>query len=267
MAVGRDVDRGGHVSGFIQDISEVSRASDDSFFTWFANAKSSDEALVKGEYDFVSHVWEPIQRLSADFNISTATALELGYGGGRLLAAACRRFYRVIGVDIHTEIDRVGQMLKAQGLNNFELRQTDGQSIPVANASVDFAYSFIVLQHVEFVAVFQRYIRELARTVKPGGFAIIYFGRYKLFSFNTNSKILLNIDRILEKIFLPQGYREIKAKVNCTNLLVSLRYAIMLCRKEGFSIKSSLVSQRQGGFRETLFGGQNGLIIQRTLEK
>lgn len=263
MTVGRNVDRGGHVAGFVADIERAAAISEDAFFTWFNDAKSARDALAKGEADFVAHVLEPLQRFAADFNPSEHIALEIGYGGGRPLAAASRRFERVVGIDIHGETDRVARMLKEQGIDNFELLRTDGNSIPQSDASVDFAYSFIVLQHVELISVFRRYIEEVSRVLRPGGRAVLYFGRFAQFSYCRRLRLLLWLDRVFEPLMLRGGYREAEARVNCTNLFITMRYATGLCRDCGLEVDAELVSYRIDSRGARRFGGQNGLLVRR----
>ncbi|NJO84699.1 MAG: methyltransferase domain-containing protein, partial [Blastochloris sp.] len=70
-------------------------------------------------------------------------ALEIGYGGGRLLHAACHYFQAVIGIDIHAEADAVRDYLHTQGVTNFCLLQTDGAALACHDASLDFIYSLL----------------------------------------------------------------------------------------------------------------------------
>lgn len=263
MTVGRKVERGGHVEGFIQDIDDASSISDDIFFTWFNNAGSAEDALAKGEIDFKIHVLEPLAHCFPHLDLAPLIALEVGYGGGRIIAAASNHFTNVVGVDIHKQSDRVGQMLLNRGLNNFELYSTDGVSIPLQNESVDLAYSFIVLQHIEFISVFRSYLKEISRVLAPKGIAVIYFGRPNGFSYRSKSPLLLFIDRMLEPLLLRKGWSEFDAPVNCTNLHISLSYAKKLANKYDFSVYLDLVSYRISSNGERTYGGQNGLVLQR----
>lgn len=257
------MERGGHVAGFIEDVAEASAISDDAFFTWFNDAQSSVDAIAKGEADFVAHVLEPLSQHVLGFDPSKSTALEIGFGGGRLVSAAARRFSRVVGIDIHDQGARVAGMLASQGIVNVELLRTDGRSIPLPDVSVDIAYSFIVLQHVEFISVFRRYFEEIARVLKPNGCAVLYFGRLGRFSYGRRSRALLWLDRLIEPMLLKGGYREVEAQVNCYNLFVSLPYARQLVTELGMDVEAELVSYRidDGGTRR--FGRQNGLLIRK----
>jgi SAM-dependent methyltransferase len=90
------------------------------------------------------------------------TAAEFGCGGGVVLSALGPRVRRAIGFDI-------GQI----ALSNARRRPgphwavlSDVARVPLANRSVDLAYSFEVLEHVWDPA---GVIREMLRVLKPGG--------------------------------------------------------------------------------------------------
>ena len=153
----------------------------------------------------------------------------------RLLAAASRFFGKVVGIDIHPAVDVVEEELKARGIRNFQLFHTDGAQIPLPERSVEVVYSFIVLQHVEKVAIFRSYLKESFRVLVPSGTAVLYFGRKAYFSKNRRSLALYWMDRLIENVMLPAGYREISARVNATNLLLTMRYVRRMAKRAGFA--------------------------------
>jgi ubiquinone/menaquinone biosynthesis C-methylase UbiE len=190
--------------------------------------------------------------------------LEIGHGGGRILAAASRYFRDLIGIDIHENNEKVERELKIRGINNFRLIKTEGKDIPVDDNSIDCVYSFIVLQHVEKIGIFSNYLSEAHRILKPGGIAVLYFGRKYLFSMNRSSKALYFVDRFAEQILLPKGFKQMSARVNDTNLIVSLPHARTLAKRVGFKILSELVSRKNVPDGMSLYGGQNGLVMRKT---
>lgn len=99
MATGKEIERRGHVVGFREEISKSAASTDDEFFTWFDSAKDKDAAFVRGSWDFMAHIALPSSKFLS--TPEEKVALEIGYGGGRILAAASRCFKSVIGVDIH----------------------------------------------------------------------------------------------------------------------------------------------------------------------
>jgi len=190
-------------------------------------------------------------------------ALEIGHGGGRLLAAASRCFSNVIGVDIHNNNEKVELELKRRGINNFQLIKTEGRDIPVEMDCVDLVYSFIVLQHVEKMQVFENYLHETYRILKPNGIAVLYFGRKCILSTNRASRMLYSVDRFAERILLRRGFQELVSKVNCINLIVSLSHAKSLVRNACFEVLTELVSRKKVPDGIKLYGGQNGLVIRK----
>jgi len=261
MAMGKDIEKRGHITGFREEIGKAAVEGRDSFFSWFNTAANADAAFVKGSWDFSCHIAGPLAPFVR--NPERKTALEIGYGGGRILASACRSFNKVVGVDIHGQNDVVADELKKRGISNFRLVHTDGKSIPVESGSVDVVYSFIVLQHVEKIDVFERYFEETHRVLKAGGVAILYFGRRTVHSLGRESRGLYLIDRILEAALLRGGYIELPSAVNDVNLLVSCSYAKRLSRRLGLTVLGQVVSRKNVPDCINFYGGQHGLILKK----
>ena len=261
MGSAQQIERRGHVIGFREAITQAAAQHDDAFFGWFDHAQDKEASFVRGSWDFLWHIAQPLARSLTQPEMKTA--LEIGHGGGRLLAAASRSFRFVIGVDIHDENDKVQAALNARGVTNVRLLKTEGAQLPVGSGEVDCVYSFIVLQHVETYAVFMRYFEETFRVLKPGGMAVLYFARRYRWSFNRASRLLYVLDRLLEPLRLPRGYEELPAPVNHTNLRVSLGHALSLARSLGFEAVRTLVSCRRVPDGAGLYGGQHGLVLRK----
>ena len=262
MAIGKEIETRGHIVGFREEISKAAALTDDEFFTWFDNAKDKDTAFIRGSWDFMIHIALPCSQFLS--TPEDKVALEIGHGGGRILAAARGYFKNVIGIDIHENNDRVERELKTRGIHNFQLIKTKGREIPIEDNSIDCVYSFVVLQHVEKVEVFKNYLKEAHRILKPNGVAVLYFGRKFTLSLNRSSKVLYLVDKFAERFLLPKGFQELPARVNCTNLIVALPYARSLARKIGFYVLSDLVSRKKVPDGIRLYGGQNGLIMKKS---
>ena len=244
-------------AGFRSEIAAAIAAGPDEFFVWFNDADDTDDSFRRGAWEFSTNIATPLARhLPAD---RTGTVVEVGYGGGRLLAAASRHFTSAVGVDVHEHADVVAGELERRGVKNCDLRQSDGITIPLADESVDAVYTFIVMQHVGRVAVFDGYVRETARVLRPGGAAVIYFGRWGRLSTRHQAQWLYAADRVAEPLILRAGYRERPSQINATNLLISLGHARRTAREAGLGVLDTLVSRRRNG----AFGGQHGLIVRR----
>ena len=57
-------------------------------------------------------------------------------------------------------IRKVETFLRSQGKSNFELIKTFGRTIDVESETIDFIYSFIVLQHLPSFSVHESYVKE-----------------------------------------------------------------------------------------------------------
>ncbi len=208
------------------DAIHAARAKgEDAFQNWFDRSESVDESLRQGHWDFAVHILRPevVARLA---HPGSLTALEIGYGGGRLLNASACFFGTALGIDVHEEEAAVASLLAQLGRDNVRLIRTDGSTIPVPDESIDFVYSFIVLQHLPSVQAFRRYVTETHRVLRPGGLAQLYVG--KLAGRNI-------VRRFLE---LPE------APVNDVSLQLAPRYAARICRNAGFGLVGRGVSYR-----------------------
>jgi SAM-dependent methyltransferase len=205
---------------------------------------------MRGYWDFSVHILTP--RVCKFINRpQEKTALEIGYGGGRLLNAACGYFKHAIGVDIHDENEFVEEFLRGLGRSNFQLLKSEGCNINLADGSVDFVYSFIVLQHLPDLGSLLGYLHESYRALKPDGVAQLYFGKF--------GKLPLK-QRILR--FLA-GYEEISdVEVNHTSLVVRIAKMRRFCRLAGFRILEAGTSYKSvpDGFSSS-GGGQNYVTL------
>jgi ubiquinone/menaquinone biosynthesis C-methylase UbiE len=261
MGTGRDIETRGHVVGFKEEIGKTADLSPEAFLTWFDAAASPEEAFVRGAWDFSVHIAQPLAPYLR--TPETKAVLEVGHGAGRILASASRHFRDAIGIDVHDRNDIVRRELAARGVGNVRLLETDGQQVPLPDGSIDVVYTFIVFQHVERIAVFNGYLREIQRVLRPGGLAMIYFGRWSHWSLASRSRLRYVADRVGERLLLRNGYREQQAPVNHTNLLVTLGYAAHAARAAGFEVLDRVVSHSHVPDGTTLYGGQHGVVLRR----
>ena len=232
------VDEEAHFRRYADAIHAARAAGTDTFQSWFNTSESIEESLRRGYWDFALHILTPgVARRIAD--PGSLTALEIGYGGGRLLNAAASFFGRAIGIDVHDEAESVSALLADCGRRNVELHRTDGRGVPLPDETIDFVYSFIVLQHLPSLDAFQRYVEETHRVLRPGGIAQLYFGKLAGRS---------PLRRVRETPAAP---------VNDVSLELSPRFAQRLCRKTGFAVVDRGVSHKNvpDGYPDAV-GGQ-----------
>jgi SAM-dependent methyltransferase len=96
------------------------------------------------------------------------SVLEIGCGSGRVTRALAEVFGHVYAVDISGEMIRQARQALAD-LPNVSLFQNNGRDLSVlADIRVDFAFSYIVFQHIPSRDVIYSYARDVARVLRPG---------------------------------------------------------------------------------------------------
>ncbi len=207
-------------------IDNAHRQGETTFLAWFnrEGAHTPQQRLVRAEWDFSFHILTP-RVCAALSQPEQRVALEIGSGGGRLLLPASRHFRHVIGLDIHAHQRSVAAFLQRHGATNITLLTTRGDTIGVADGSIDFIYSFIVLQHLPSWGVFACYIAETARCLAPGGVAQLYYGSFA------------RLHPLLQVCHAAAGYREVRhAPANHVSLVVRDSLVRRLCRRAGLRV-------------------------------
>lgn len=144
------------------------------FLNWFDQTGSIDETLKKS-----TEQWNYFFKAFPYFkDLKKEVCLEIGFGGGRLIARAAQDFKTAMGVDIHNAFVMSEKFLKSQNIHNYKLISRNHLS-SAADQSVDFIYSFIVFQHFDSLDEVQFYLNQIRRLLKPNGIAHIYFGKSK----------------------------------------------------------------------------------------
>lgn len=214
------------------------------FLAWFnrESAQTIEQYILRAYWDFTLHILTPaICARIAD--PEEKIALEIGYGGGRMINAACNYFQEIIGIDIHNEQESVAAFLHAQNKSNFRLLRTAGNTIDVDDESVDFVYSFIVLQHLPSFTTFVNYLQEVYRCLKLGGVAQLYFGRFT------------RLHPIYQCYYYWQGYKETHGvPPNHISLVVRTSKVKQVCRDIGLKVVATGTS---------FFLAPNGYPVQR----
>jgi len=136
-------------------------------------APGSPEYLAEVERRFLAEAWfaqpagsPPFSGLIPFAELEGSDVLEIGCGTGvhaRLLAEAGAR---LTAVDLTpTAIDLTKRRLEATGLSA-DVREADAESLPFADASFDYVWSWGVIHHSEDT---NRVLAEIARVLRPGG--------------------------------------------------------------------------------------------------
>ena len=105
--------------------------------------------------------------------LPAGTLLEIAPGYGRFTRFLKDHCERLIGVDL-TERCVEACRRRFAGDSRLEFHVNDGTSLPmIEDRSIDLAFSFDSLVHVE-LDVIEAYLRELARTLRPDGVAVLH---------------------------------------------------------------------------------------------
>jgi len=118
-------------------------------------------------------------------DINNGMSLDFGCGMGRLTQGLALFFDKTIGVDISPTMIELANKHNEDSSIDFKLGEYD--RLALNNESIDFLYSFIVLQHLnkESILVF---VKEFIRVLKIGGVAV----------FQVPSKCLVSNDEVFE---------------------------------------------------------------------
>jgi ubiquinone/menaquinone biosynthesis C-methylase UbiE len=139
---------------------------------YIENSKESwddREFFRSGEVHVANHVMPDMHRICGGSRSPLdLTVLEVGCGVGRMTRMLCRIFGHVTAVDVSKEmIDRASTNLA--DVKNLSLSVCDGATLTeIRDASHDFAFSFIVFQHIPSIEVIGSYCDEVYRVLRPG---------------------------------------------------------------------------------------------------
>jgi SAM-dependent methyltransferase len=151
------------------------RARKDAFFYIASWRKDWDlpAFLKSGEEDYERLAAPVFER--AAFAPQGKTMLELGCGAGRMTQAFAQRFGRVLAFDVSAEmLDRARAIHgPAANISWIQGNGTDLSGIP--SGSVDFVFSYLVLQHLPSEALVHAYVRETLRVLVDRGVCLLQF--------------------------------------------------------------------------------------------
>jgi SAM-dependent methyltransferase/glycosyltransferase involved in cell wall biosynthesis len=129
---------------------------------------SEEEFLASGRRSVDEVIVADLDRVTSGRDPRDMRALEIGCGIGRMTRHLAAIFGEIHGVDVSGEMVAEGRRRLAD-LDNVFLYETSGSDLaPFEDASLDFAFSFIVFQHIPYKDAILAYFREVHRTLKPG---------------------------------------------------------------------------------------------------
>ena len=102
------------------------------------------------------------------YGVAGGCCLEIGAGVGRLLQCAAPRFVSAIGVDSCRAIVQKSQEY-LDGKFRCRVVLNDGLTLPFADNSFDFVYSFTCFQHMPTLEIVQANLKEAFRALRKDG--------------------------------------------------------------------------------------------------
>jgi len=143
---------------------------------YIATAKTDwedEQYFESGRLNIHHEVLTDMGNVAQGMDPKDMTVLEIGCGSGRLTRALADVFGSVYAVDISGEmIQRAAETLRDRP--HAHVFQNNGADLHVLDpvlrdGQVDFAFSYIVFQHIPSAEVIHSYVREVFRLLKPGG--------------------------------------------------------------------------------------------------
>lgn len=153
---------------------------------WDARARENALFFVDNELDpdtpDVEAFWRGgevvVQRMLSDVSLrlrGDEAVLDVGCGVGRTSRALAARTGQVCGLDVSREMLSRAEVYNAE-LPNITWLHGDGRTLNgVDDESVDGCFSHVVFQHIPDPAMTLGYVREMARVLRPGGWALFQF--------------------------------------------------------------------------------------------
>ena len=240
-------------------IAAAAEAGESEFHSWFNKSGSGEQSFIRGAWDFAfyfaskevcRYICQPEEKI----------CLEIGYGGGRLLNASRSFFKWSHGIDVHPFAVKVSDLLlKLRPEKDFTLHTLDTPDVPIEDESIDYIYSFIVIQHFYSKDIFIRYLEEAQRLLVRGGIVNLYFAdlgkHYQRFS----SHVLAGrMHGVLEESVPPDN----RSAYN--TLWMSRRYVARRLIELGFEVLSMGDSYKRipDGFPNQR-GSQSGVLARK----
>jgi len=127
-----------------------------------------EDFVESGRENVRAEILTDMQNICQGRDPKQMRVLEIGCGAGRLTRALAEVFGEVHGVDLSGEMVKLAQETLRDQPNAF-VYQTNGMDLSaVGHLIFDFAFSFIVFQHIPSKTVIENYVRETHRLLRPG---------------------------------------------------------------------------------------------------
>jgi SAM-dependent methyltransferase len=121
-----------------------------------------------GEQTVQAYILSDMENICQGRDPKKMRVLEIGCGAGRETRALAGVFGEVHGVDISAEMVRLARNAVGEFPNAF-IHRNNGMDLSVVPSNLfDFAYSYLVFQHIRSLEVIRSYVRDVHRLLRPG---------------------------------------------------------------------------------------------------
>src|SRR5947208_7154321 len=140
---------------------------------------SDAEFYQSGQVTLDEEILNDLTNICQGRSAKEMKVLEIGCGAGRVTRAFAGFFGEVYAVDISAEMVRQARQAVA-GFPNAHVFRNNGKDLSVVREKwwhrfglgepmqLDFAFSFLVFQHIPSKTIIESYVREVHRLLRPG---------------------------------------------------------------------------------------------------
>ena len=215
-----------------QDWDERARRNAFHYIASWQEEWDLDAFLASGEYDYDTLVAPVLDRCGIPK--SGECMLELGCGAGRMTRNFASRYRRVLAVDLSAEMLSRARKIHSSLENISWLRVGGADLACLASGSVDFVFSYLVLQHLPTRALAEQYIQEMLRVLRSGGGFMFQFNGSTAPTMNLRGRIAWRLVDALWSARLRSASRVVAAMLGLDPAAAGKSW-------RGAAIESSLV--------------------------
>jgi len=129
---------------------------------------TEEDFYRSGEIAVEQHVKNDLDDICQGKDPRQMRVLEIGCGAGRITRALAGFFGEVYAVDISREMVKRARRALVDFSNAHILRNNGKDLSVVRGQQLDFAFSYIVFQHIPSREIIENYVREVNRLLRPG---------------------------------------------------------------------------------------------------
>jgi len=130
---------------------------------------ADEEFFESGRQNVGNYILNDMTNVCQGKDPTQMAVLEIGCGVGRMTRALAGIFGQVYGVDVSGEMIAQARQNLASTPNATVMLNNGADLRVLGDITIDFAFSYIVFQHVPSREVIRNYVAEVHRLLRPGG--------------------------------------------------------------------------------------------------